>query len=270
MKINLAITLRKKSIKLLLVLSLIFHCAHAKQNNVINLATYLEPPYANFVNDEFVGINVDITKAIAHKLNKSINYINCPFARCMSLMKDGTVDMIVGIKKTDERSQYVTYLDAPYNTQYYPLKFFVRKDSEFTIEKYEDLKNLRIGTIRGALYFEQFDNDKALNKVEVLNYYQLIQLVLKERIDTFLEREESITPWITTDMYLNHIRLAQYQYNKAVESYIAISKNSPLIVELASFNQAQQTLLDAKQIQSIFTHWQKQNKNLQQEPISNL
>ncbi|MFQ3311411.1 MAG: polar amino acid transport system substrate-binding protein, partial [Colwellia sp.] len=55
---------------------------------------------------------------------------------------------------------------------------------------------------------------------------QLVSMLLKGRIDTFLEREESVLPLLSTAEYQNKLTIADYQYNKTINSYIAISKHS--------------------------------------------
>ena len=52
-------------------------------------------------------------------------------------------------------------------------------------------------------------------------------MLLKGRIDTFLEREESILPLLPYTQYKKEFVLAEYVYDHAVESYIAVSKNTP-------------------------------------------
>lgn len=245
--------MRIKLLLLTFTLSLIALIARAKESNVINLATYVEPPYANFVNDEYVGIHVDIINAIAAKLNISVNFIQCPFVRCLSLMKTGDADLIIGIKLTTERSQYMSYITPPFSIQHFPLRFFVQKDSEIKLDEYQDLKSLRIGTLRGVSYFEQFDNDQSLSKFEVREYQQLIQMLLKSRIDTFMEREESILPWIDQDVYQTQVKLANYQYAKAMGSYIAVSKNSSWHSKLVELKVVAQQLIDSGEMKHILS-----------------
>ncbi len=251
----------KEILVLLLITTVSLNIAHAKSQPPITVAIYLEPPYAKLQENKLQGINVDIIELFAKKLNRKINYLTCPFARCISLLKGGNADMIVGIKQSLEREKYLTFLEQPFHRQDFPLKFYLLKDSPVNITDYDDLAHLRIGTIRGALYFERFDNDKALNKVEVINYSQLIQLLIKGRIDTFLEREESINPWIDRKFYLNNIRLAKYQYGNSVDSYIAISKKSPLMDQLTLLNNTQQQLVDSGMIKAIYLKWHSQLTN---------
>lgn len=242
-----------KSIIIILLYYSITLSVYAEQNDMINVATYYEPPYSYVVDDKYAGIHINIINRLAKKLNKRVTFIQCPFARCLSFLENGQADAIIGIRKTKERSQYLTYLDKPFITQNFPLQFYIRHDSELDIAGYSDLTNLRIGTLRAATYFDKFDHDTSLNKVEVVNYSQLIQMLLKDRIDTFLEREESVKPWINHVDYQKKIKLAKYLYNKSVDSYIALSKKSPLIKEIAQFSQMQKQMIDSGEIEVFRT-----------------
>lgn len=159
------------------------------------------------------------------------------------MLEKGQVDITLGIRKSHQRSQYLSFLEQPYKTQEFPLNFFQRTKSTKKINQYDDLKSLRIGVLRGALYFSRFDQDNQLTKVQATNHKQLLELLLKKRIDTFPEREESITPWISQKEYKEKIKLAKFKRDKEVGSYMAIAKKSPFISELTSVNQFQQTLI---------------------------
>ena len=234
---------------------IIVTASKALASSQINMAIYIEPPYADYADGEYYGVNVDIVKLIAQKLNKTVKYTKCPFIRCMSLMQTGDVDIIVGIKRTTERAEYVEYLHSPYNIQYFPLNFFLSSHSKITIKQYKDLEGLRIGTIRGALYFDKFDQDTSLAKTTVTTYEQLIQLLLRNRIDTFIEREESIRPWVNNDIFKSKFKKADYKYSTAVGSYIAISQKSLLMKQISMINNIHEHLLESGEIDNVFSRW---------------
>lgn len=223
------------------------------QENVVRVATHTEPPYTELVNGQYVGMHIDIIKLLANQLNKKVVFVPCPFARCMLLLQEGKADMIIGVRKTKKREQHLAYLSKPYDTQSVPLYFYLYQDSRHKIGKYADLNKLTIGTIRGASYFERFDNDKSLSKKPVNNHTQLINMLQKGRIDTFLEREESVLPWINKKIYQTHLKIAKYQYDKSEESYIAISRKSPLFFEWSDFSAMQNKLIESGKIDEVLT-----------------
>jgi len=79
-------------------------------------------------------------------------------------------------------------------------------------------------------------------------------MLLKKRIDTFIEREETVRPWIDKMIYRDDLKLAKYQYNKSVESYVALSRQSPIFFELSKIAKAQAELLASGVIQNIMAN----------------
>ncbi|MEW6981364.1 substrate-binding periplasmic protein [Colwelliaceae bacterium 6471] len=201
--------------------------AYAEENRSLKIATYIEPPFTQIVDNKFTGQNIEIAKLLASSINLEPVFIRCPFARCMSMIEHGDADMIIALRKTAEREKFLTYLTPPYHTQHFPLRFYTLANSNISIERYEDLANLTIGTLRATTYFDRFDHDASLNKVNVTEFEQLINMLKKQRIDTFLEREESVLALMTKEEYDTTFKLAKFQYDNAVDVYAAMSKNSP-------------------------------------------
>jgi len=209
------------------LLLIIFNIAHATEQE-IKIAAFLEPPFVNYVDKHWHGENIEMAKLLASKLNLTPKFIQCPFARCLALVKTGQADMVMGLKKSTKRAQYLTFIEPPYLLQHKPLRFFTLASKSVNIEKFEDLDQLLVGVLRGGVYYEKFDKSNAIKKVSVTSRDQLVKMLLKGRIDTFLEREETISPLLSREEYQQKITLAQYQYNKTVASYIAISKKSKI------------------------------------------
>lgn len=219
--------------------------------NTITLATHIEPPLVYFENDVLKGTNIEVARLLAKHLNLSLQFTQCPFARCLSLLESGQVDMMVGINKTKPRQSYLSYLSQPYNTRTTPVRFYLRKDADITIDNYDDLAGLSVGVLRGASFFERFDNDTSLYKLEVTTHKQLIDMLLKGRFDTFLGREISIRQHISADIYQNEMKLAPYIYKKKNDSYIVLSKASNFNEYLELFSQTLNELIAQGEIKKI-------------------
>ncbi|RHW77170.1 ABC transporter substrate-binding protein [Colwellia sp. RSH04] len=208
-----------------LILSLIPFSVLA--SNIINVATYIEPPFADNVGGKYVGRNIRLSKQIARHLNKQINFIRCPMARCIMMMESGQTDMILSVLKTPQREKFMSYIEPAIGIQQMPVVFYTLKSKKFKVTSFKDLHSLLIGKIRGARYFEEFDNNTSLSTIEVTSRGQLVQMLLKGRIDTFIAREESIKPLISNNNY-QKLAISQYQYEVPVNGYIAVSKKSYL------------------------------------------
>jgi len=240
--------------KYLLYLLVLYYCYSplilADKNELI-IATYIEPPFADLVDNKLIGEHIEIAKLLALSVDLKPVFIQCPFARCLSMVKNGQADMIVGVRKIPEREKELTFLDPPYTIQRYPLRFFTLSSNEIMINSFDDLKKLTVGTLRGGSYFELFDDSNSFTKIEVTSREQLVNMLLRGRIDTFVEREESILPLLPLEEYQAKFSLANYQYDKAVNSYIAISKHSNIKIYTERLSQQLQNLVTNGTIKNI-------------------
>lgn len=217
----------------------------------LKIATFIEPPFVNLVGNQFVGENIDIARLLAKSVNLKPVFIRCPFARCLSMAKRGQADMIMGLRKLSEREKDLIFLNPPSMIQHYPLRFFTLTSKKTEINSFEDLKKLSVGTLRGGSYFELFDKNNAIKKVELTSREQLVKMLLRGRIDTFIEREESILPLLPLKEYQQKFSLANYRYDKAVNSYIAISKHSDINVYATSLSEQLKNLVANGKIKAI-------------------
>jgi polar amino acid transport system substrate-binding protein len=205
----------------------------------------------DFIDGKYVGRNIRVIELLAKELNKKLQFLKCPVARCLAMIENGQADMIVAIRKTPEREKYIGYLERPFEVQTFPLRFYLPFDSKLQIEHAKDLNNLSIGVLRGFTYFDSFDHNHELNKIAVTKHSQLINMLLNKRIDTFIEREQTIIPLIDKVTYETKMKLAQYQYKKSVDSYIGISKMSPFYQDIKLISKKLAELLDKGAIDQI-------------------
>ncbi len=231
--------------------------ATAQAQKTIIVAMHIEPPFSDIINGEFVGENIDLANALANQAGYKTQFIYCPVARCFSLMQTGQADMFVAVRKTEVRKKFLNYLEPPIKIQKLPLRFYIRADNKITLNSYKELLPLTVGVLRGASYFDKFDRDTQIKKIPLTNHQQLIDMLLKGRIDTFLEREESIMPLVDQNVYATRIKLAKFSYDESVGSYIALSKNSLLKNEIALFSEAFQTLSNNGELTAIINKIRK-------------
>lgn len=125
---------------------------------------------------EFSGIYVDFIRELAGRLGFPLEFKQVPFRRALALMENGDADIMVGPDRTGEREKYMLYLDEAFTRE---RKAFFTGATSPDITRYEDLETLQIGVHRGSVYFERFDLDPALKKVEVSGYSKALTMLAK-------------------------------------------------------------------------------------------
>lgn len=197
----------------------------------IRYAVFPAPPYMIGADDEqstLRGIDVEIVQEIARRLDREVVFIRCPWARCLELMKSGDADLLSSAYKKPDREEYMRYFSRPFLDKL-PIAFYTLRDKNITIDDYEDIYRLAtVGVLRGASYFEQFDQDPLVNKHEVASQDQLFPMLLAGRLD-------AIAGYIPTENY--HLKVkgygdqvvhSVYVYEEPAFVYMTISKKSPL------------------------------------------
>ena len=189
------------------------------------------------VSKEFMnGLQVKYLKNIAKHMNMEIEILPMPFARRIKELRQGNLDLLVGLQREDDEQDEVVYIAPSYETLRHT--FFVRKPDIDQLVNFNDLRTLRIGVTRNAKYFERFNRETELIMVPVSTLAQKVALLQKGRIDTFIHFQESALPLIRDMGLQDEIVLAQYQPIEVNNYYVTISQNSPLfkqkhLVEIA-------------------------------------
>ncbi|WP_170176744.1 substrate-binding periplasmic protein [Litorilituus sediminis] len=222
----------------------------------IKVAVFLEPPFVDYIDNQWQGENIDMIKLLSQRVQLTPKFIRCPFARCLTMVKKGQADLIMGVMKSKERAEYLTFIEPPYLLQHKPLRFFTLANNNITINNIDDLTPLIVGTIRGASYHHEFDNNHSMKKVAITSREQLVKMLLKGHIDTFIEREESIKPLLSTQDYQQKLALANYLYDDPVGSYIAISKKTSIQRYAKPLAQQLHKMISSGEFQQIRAHYQ--------------
>ena len=150
------------------------------------------PPYQHLGPTPY-GTHITALEKLAGLLDKNLAYIQSSnFARCVSMLQNGKVDVIAGFNKNAARERFAFY--APFKAADDRI---VITRFETSINAYSDLKGLVIGVPRGTTYFNKFDNDKTLNKVEIHNPRTGIKLLKMKRIDAILSSPHVVNSLIT-------------------------------------------------------------------------
>ncbi|MCC2616840.1 transporter substrate-binding domain-containing protein [Aestuariibacter halophilus] len=220
------------------------HLRHVPQENKVALRAFYDetispyitptltmavdhfPPYT-VLNDNQPpsGLDVQIMRAIATPLHAQLNFVQCPFARCVKMLENGSADVYVSLFRSPQREKRIHFVE-PAIAKEPPQAFYVRADSPLRIDSYDALSNLTIGVLRDSEYFAEFDQDKRLRKVPLSTLEGLIDMLLKGRIDTFIGSQTVTDYLLASTGHSEEIRHASYVHPGSRDVYIGLSKAS--------------------------------------------
>lgn len=158
----------------------------------IGLSTGYPPFYFFDENKQPTGICVDIINQVAQAMNISVRYESYPWKRLLKHGKEGKVDAVMPLFKTDEREQFLAFPETGLIDE--ANRFFTSSSNSIKYSgKLTDVVNHKIGVIDNYSYGKNFDNTDFTNKTIVQDPKQLILLVQRKRIELGLGNSKVIS-----------------------------------------------------------------------------
>ncbi len=207
--------------------------SQAKEKIRLGLSEF--PPFVIVQGKKASGIDIELANYIADQLDLEIDYVVCPWKRCLLNMRVGELDLMPGVFRRPAREEYMHFI-SPHYVQG-EKTFYLSKESNVQIISYEDLKGLSIGVERGAKSFKPFDSDGSLQKLEVNELIQAIRMTMRGRLDTFIASIPVTDYLLMQNDLLSHFQKSKLRYRGDAElAFFTLSKKSKYGEKLAKFN----------------------------------
>lgn len=195
------------------------------KEGVLTMATNAAfPPYEYYENNEIVGIDADIAKAVADKLGLELKIEDMEFGSIIIAVTQGKADMgLAGMTVTEERLESVDFSDS-YATGIQAV--IVAEDSD--IKEIDDLNGKKIGVqlaTTGDIYAK---DDFGEENVEAYNKGADAVMALKQgKVDAVIIDNQPALSFVKST---EGLKILETEY--AVEDYAAaIAKGNDALVE---------------------------------------
>lgn len=219
-------------------------CGKSKEKQLVMGTNASFPPY-EFVDDNnnIVGIDAEIAKALADKLGMELTIKDMEFDSLIPAVKSGSIDVVLaGMTVTDERKESVNFSDS-YATGIQSI--IVKDGSEIT--NADQLKNAKkIGVQTGTTGDIYCTDDFGKDKVNQYANGSLAVAALKNgQVDAVVIDNEPAKNYVKANTGL---KILDTEY--AVEDYaIAVSKENQQLLD--DINKALKELTDSGKIKEI-------------------
>lgn len=169
-----------------------------------------------------------VENALAELGIKSRTEGDIPWKRVLKNAKEGDIDIVVGVRKTEERKGFLHFVEPAITPAVQSL--FYHADRSVEYEQWADLSKLTGSVVLGSSFGKSFDEFMMANldieQVETIE--QNFKKLVKNRVDYI------IGPFATTNLYLEKEGLSGEIFSNrkpivVLDEYIAISKNSPCL-----------------------------------------
>lgn len=182
----------------------------------------------------------DILEEAAAKVGYRVQWSARPFARSVHELRTGTVDIVPRTIRNQEREAFVRFLGS-IGTQTRDILFLVKAGEEAKIKSYEDLYQLTVGVKRRTVYFERFDADPTLRKIESTDDENMARMFIMGRFDTMVVLDRAAIENAFKQLGYDRFSYADYRQSNRIEHYFGMSRSSP---HFAIFDELNQALLD--------------------------
>ncbi len=144
------------------------------------------PPYRILESTRKTGLYLEIFEEIADRLGWEVQYREAPFRRLQLMLKQGEIDIMLGLVRTKERDKSMEFVAPAFPPE---RRLFFYLDDHNRIERYADLYEKTVGVLEGASYFRRFDQDDELAKASAAHYENLMLMMQKGRVDVVIAPE---------------------------------------------------------------------------------
>jgi len=144
------------------------------------------PPYQYKEDGQLKGLDLDIGKEISDRLGIKITYKAYPWTRIKKYAEEGKIDGILSMFCLDKYLEILDFAESVLTTK---ISVFALKESNLKIERLEDLKDKKVGVIRGYTYTPEFNDYKDLKREECDDDKMLIRILEKGRFDVAVAEE---------------------------------------------------------------------------------
>lgn len=185
------------------------------------------PP--EMVMDERMGVPsgplVEVLEEAAKSLGYTVKWRSVPFTRSLEQLKTGETDIVPRLMVTEDRKLFVDFL-GPIGVRPSFVEFLVRAGDEHRLKSYDDLKTLLVGVKRGTAYFERFDSDRTIRRMESVDDENMARMFAFGRFDTMIVLDRPALEHMLKDQRIGNYAWADYKVPLALPIYFGMAKAS--------------------------------------------
>lgn len=206
----------------ILGLALIFGQTSVFAGKALNIDVRHRPPEMIVKGNNFSGPLIDIIKEAAEKCGYSASFRSRQFKGSLEMLKKGNIDILPRTLCNQKRAAVIDYL-GPIGYQEKDIVFIVKPGKENLINAIDDLEKLRIGTKRGTYYFDKFNNNPRIKKIETGDDSNLVKMFAADRFDAFIALDKKSAEAALTQNNVKDYTFANYKHTKRIGNYFGIT-----------------------------------------------
>ncbi len=201
----------------------------------------------------FSGIDIDIIAILERELGITIEVQRHPWARALEMLRNGQADFCTGAAFTAERAQFMEYVP----TSYFVVQpvFYAQKGLAGSVKSYGDLKGKVIGQSIDSFYFEPYNSDRSLDKLDLPTEKQVLLMLSLGRIGLAIGTEPNISYDISILGYRSKLERVDWIPSAHTDLFFAFSRKSPAVALVPRVDAALKRMLADGTIEKIASQY---------------
>ncbi len=228
-------------------------CARTTPDKTLLADVRPRPP--EMVVDETTGENSGPLLVVLMEAARTIGYCVewrvAPFPRSLADIESGRVDLVPRLVMTQERKRFVRFL-GPIGFKPTAIEFLVKRGRLQSLTSYEDLHRLAVGVKRGTTYFESFDKDTRIRRMEALDDENLAKMFQANRIDTMAVLDRAAIEKVLQQLGIEDYAWAPYKVPFKLDIYFGMSLASRHLAIAGALSDALQAMARSGRVRAIY------------------
>jgi diguanylate cyclase (GGDEF)-like protein len=204
----------------------------------------IDPEFAPFefmAAEEYQGMASDYVRLLNQRLNLNMQVTKgLSWKEVIKTSKQGSIDVLPAVDKTDARLKYLTYTQPYLNFH----RVIVTQDKSSFIMGLDDIKNLKVATQAKTSHHHYLLKNTDIKPITFDTLEQSLLAVSGGDVDAFVGNVASATYWIRK-LNLNNLRVAASVSDETQTLHFAVREDWPILVNilqkgLDSINEIQQ------------------------------
>jgi len=183
------------------------------------------------------GLAIDFTKELFNRMGIDLEINIYPYKRCIYQMKNGERDLLLMVKKTEERKKFMLFSDLAATD---PQLIYFSKDhiANFEWKSWKDLQKYTVGVVAGFNYgnFETAAKKHQIKHELVSSDRQNIRKLLAGRVDLILLSQSSANYFVSQNPESANILKAASKPIDVARFYYGISMKGKAVEYLPKIN----------------------------------
>jgi polar amino acid transport system substrate-binding protein len=178
-------------------------------------------PFEYQESDQIKGMNVEILETIAESFGITIQWSVYPWARCLHMAEEGTVDGLVSLYWSAERDEFLYFPNEHINVD--ECVFFTYPGSNVVFDgTLKSLTGLKVLTAHANSYGREFDEAENIIKVNAPNTVNVVRMIAMKRYQIGIGSIKAVQTEIKARGYEKKLEILKPSYY--IKTYFAFSK----------------------------------------------